>query len=329
MALSVIRFDLRVPGLAPEEIQGRYAAAIEMATWADRTGFDMLVLSEHHASEDGYLPSPLVLAAAMATATERIPMNVAALLVPLHDPLRLAEDLAVLDHVSKGRISIVAGLGYRPVEYAMFGREWTKRGRRLDECLELMLQAWTGEPFEYEGETVQVTPRPYQQPHPMVFVGGATNKAAERAARFGFGFFPQSGDESLAEHYRAECARLGKPEGMVALPSGPGSVFIAEDPDKAWAEVGPYLLHDATTYHSWQQGAHSHVHSHASSVDDLRAEAIYQILTPEQAIETARSLDMMGAMTHHPLCGGTPPELAWSSLELYADKVLPALRGER
>ncbi|MCB1250497.1 MAG: LLM class flavin-dependent oxidoreductase [Acidimicrobiales bacterium] len=326
MALSVIRFDMRVPGLEPAEIAERYAAAVDMARWADQVGFDMLVLSEHHASPDGYLPSPLLLGAAIASVTERIPMNVAALLVPLHDPLRLAEDLAVLDHLSKGRISFVAGLGYRPIEYAMFGREWTKRGRRLDQCLDLMLQAWTGEPFELDGETVQVTPKPYQAPHPMIFIGGSGPKSAERAARFGFGYFPSAGDPALAEHYRAECARLGKPEGIVALPSGPGSVFVAEDPDKAWAEVGPYLLHDATTYHQWQGGQRSHVHSHASTIDELRAEGIYQILTPEQTIETARSLDLMGAITHHPLCGGTPPELAWQSLELFADRVLPALR---
>lgn len=327
MALSVIRFDMRVPGLGPEEVQRRYAAAIEMATWADRQGFDMLVLSEHHASPDGYLPSPLVMAAALAQATERIPMNVAALLVPLHDPLRLAEDLAVLDHISKGRISIVAGLGYRPVEYAMFGRDWKRRGRRFDECLELMLQAWTGEPFELDGETVQVTPRPYQQPHPTIFIGGSGPKAAERAARYGFGFFPAAGDTELAELYRGECARLGKPEGIVALPSGPGSVFVAADPDKAWAEVGPYLLHDAMVYDEWQGGQTSHVHSHATTIEELRAEGVYQILTPEQCIETARGLDWMGAITHHPLCGGTPPELAWESLELYTEQVLPALRS--
>ncbi len=117
-------------------------------------------------------------------------MNVAALLVPLHDPIRLAEDIAVLDLLSNGRISIVAGLGYRPVEYAMFEREWKRRGKRMDECLEVMVKAWTGEPFEYDGETVQVTPRPLQQPHPMVMIGGSGPAAAKRAARFGFGFFP-------------------------------------------------------------------------------------------------------------------------------------------
>ena len=327
MALAVIRFDLRTPGMAPKEAQRSYAAALDMAAWADEKGFDMLVLSEHHGADDGYLPSPLVLAGAMAGRTRRIPMNVAALLVPLHDPIRLAEDLAVLDLASGGRISIVVGLGYRPIEYEMFDRDWSRRGKLLDECLETMLKAWTGEPFEHNGVTVRVTPRPLQQPHPMLFVGGSGPAAAKRAARFGFGFFPPVGDESLVELYYAECERLGKPPGFVALPKGPGSVFVSDDPDKAWADIGPHLLHDAMTYNSWQtDDIRSHVKSGARTLEELRAEGVYQILTPDECIALVDELGPMGAFTHHPLCGGTPPDKAWESLELFADKVLPHIR---
>src|SRR5262245_42345924 len=218
MPLSVIRFDMRAPGLSPADNQRQYAAALDMAVFAEEHGFDMCVVSEHHGSPDGYLPSPLVLAAAIAGRTKRIPINVAALLIPLHDPLRLAEDIAVLDLASGGRVSIVTGLGYRPEEYEMLDQEWSKRGKRLDECLEVMLKAWTGEPFEYRGTTVQVTPRPVQQPHPMIMIGGSAPVAAKRAARFGFGFFPPVGDTELAQVYVDECARLGKQPGWVALP---------------------------------------------------------------------------------------------------------------
>jgi alkanesulfonate monooxygenase SsuD/methylene tetrahydromethanopterin reductase-like flavin-dependent oxidoreductase (luciferase family) len=330
MAMGIIRFDMRAPGLDPAETQKLYATALEMGAWADQQGFDLLVLSEHHGSADGFLPSPLVMAGAMAGATSRIPMNVAALLVPLHDPIRLAEDIAVLDLLSNGRISIVAGLGYRPVEYAMFEREWKRRGKRMDECLEVMVKAWTGEPFEYDGETVQVTPRPLQQPHPMVMIGGSGPAAAKRAARFGFGFFPPIGDEHLAEVYREECQRLGMPEGLVLAPhpDQPGTLFVAEDPDRAWSELGPYLLHDAMTYHSWQTAdIRSSVNSGAQTVDELRAEGVYQILTPDECVALADRLGPFGAFTNHPLCGGTPPELAWPSLELFADKVLPRLNA--
>jgi alkanesulfonate monooxygenase SsuD/methylene tetrahydromethanopterin reductase-like flavin-dependent oxidoreductase (luciferase family) len=331
MAMAIVRFDMRTPGLDPAQARGQYAAALEMATWADENGFDMLVLSEHHGSDDSYLPSPLVMAGAVAGATQRIPINIAALLVPLHDPIRLAEDIAVVDLLSGGRISIVAGLGYRPVEYAMFDREWKRRGKRMDECLEVMIKAWTGKPFEYEGETVQITPLPVQQPHPMIMIGGSGEPAAKRAARFGLGLFLPLADEHLAEVYQQECDRLGKKPGLVLAPSEkqPGTLFVAEDPEQAWSELGPYLLHDAMTYKSWQTpDIRSSVSSGATTIDELRAEGVYQILSPDECVALATELGPFGALTHHPLCGGTTPDLGWASLELFADKVLPRIKSE-
>lgn len=331
MAMAIVRFDMRAPGLDRHQSHAQFTTALEMARWADQKGFDMLVLSEHHGTDDGYLPSPLVMAGAVAGATERIPINIAALLVPLHDPIRLAEDIAVLDLLSGGRISIVAGLGYRPVEYAMFEREWKRRGKRMDECLDVMIKAWTGEPFEYEGETVQIKPLPLQQPHPMIMIGGSGEAAAKRAARFGLGFFPPLGDDHLVEVYNQECDRLGKPRGLVLAPSKlqPGTVFVAEDPDRMWNEVGPYLLHDAVTYKSWQTpDIRSSVSSSATTVDELRAEGVYQVLTPDACVALARELGPFGAITHHPMCGATPPELGWASLELFADKVLPQMKRD-
>jgi alkanesulfonate monooxygenase SsuD/methylene tetrahydromethanopterin reductase-like flavin-dependent oxidoreductase (luciferase family) len=324
---SVIRFDMRAPGLEPAEAQRLYAASLEMSEWADRAGFDMLVLSEHHGAPDGYLPSPLVLGAAVAARTTRIPIWVSALLVPLHDPVRLAEDIAVLDLISNGRVCIVTGLGYRPIEYDLLGRDWKSRGKRLDACLETLVKAWTGEPFEHDGQVVQVTPRPVQQPHPRIMVGGSGPAAARRAARFGFGFFPPVGDDELVQLYRDECERLGVEPGWVGQPKGPGAVFVSEDPDRLWARIGEHLLHDAVTYHSWQtDDIRSHVKSGATSVAELRAEGVYQILTPDECVALDRELGPNGSFTHHPLCGATSPEDGWESLELFADKVLPHIR---
>src|SRR5215211_19935 len=119
--MFTMRFDLRVPGMKPEEIADQYAAAIEMAEWAEGKGCAAAVISEHHASPDGYIPTPLVLASAMAARTTTLPIMIAAALLPLYDPVRLAEEMIVLDHISRGRVSYVFGIGYRPDEYALFG----------------------------------------------------------------------------------------------------------------------------------------------------------------------------------------------------------------
>jgi hypothetical protein len=102
---------------------------------------------------------------------------------------------------------------------------------------------------------------------------------------------------------------------------------VAEDPDRVWAEIGEHLLYDAMTYTSWQpEGQSSHVSAYATTVDELRAEGVYQILTPDECVALGHELGPAGAFTHHPLCGGVPADAGWASLELFVDRVLPRLR---
>ncbi len=323
--MFMLRFDMRAPTDGPADIADLYSAAIEMAVWGEQHGALAAVVSEHHASPDGYLPSPIVLAAAIAARTTTLPISVAALLVPLHDPIRLAEDMAVLDIVSRGRVSYIAGLGYRPEEYAMFGQSLGERGKRIEECLTILRQAWTGEEFTYDTRTVRVTPLPSTPGGPLLMYGGGSKAAARRAARFGMGFFAQTWAEGLEEAYREECARLGHDSSMCFIPS-PGtatSIFVADDVDRAWEQIGPYMLHDARMYAAWLGDSAAASKSTAGSVDALRAEGgAYRVLTPEQAVEYVRT---HGALALHPLCGGCPPELAWETLHLVADRVMPAL----
>ena len=132
-----------------------------MAEYADEHGFDMVTLEEHHGADNGWSPSPLISAGLVfGRCPSDSPSPSSALLVPLHDPLRIAEDIAVLDLASGGRLTVIGGIGYRPEEYAAHGKSWADRGRLMDEAVDTMLKAWTGEPFEYRGTTVQVTPSP-------------------------------------------------------------------------------------------------------------------------------------------------------------------------
>jgi len=324
--MFTMRFDMRAPD--PTIAGDLYAAALDMVGWGEEHGCVAVQVSEHHGSPDGYLSAPLVLASAMAARTRSLQIQVAALLLPLHDPIALAEAMAVLDVVSGGRVSYVTAIGYRPEEYAMFGRSMKSRGSRLEECLAALQQAWTGEPFEFEGRPVRVTPRPLTPGGPTLWMGGGSPAAVRRAARFGMGFLGQGGDESLAELYRAECERLGRSPGPCILPpaGAVNSAFVAEDPDLAWSKLGPHLLHDAQSYAAWMGDAHNAAsRSAARTVAELRAEqGSYRIFTPEEAVAHVRE---HGILLTQPLCGGLPPELAWESLELLASRVLPALQA--
>jgi alkanesulfonate monooxygenase SsuD/methylene tetrahydromethanopterin reductase-like flavin-dependent oxidoreductase (luciferase family) len=266
-----------------------------------------------------------VVAAAFAAKTSSIHITISALLVPLHNPLRLAEDIAVVDNISRGRLAIVAGLGYRHEEFEMFGIDRSKRGRILEENIDVMRQAWTGEEFEYQGRRAKVTPTPFTQPHPLIFIGGSTEIAARRAARLKLPMFPAIGDPALADIYNEECAKVGY-QGWIMLPQGPGFVHVTEDPEKAWAQIGPHALFDAATYSEWQTpGQRSNVHVKAQTVDDVKASGVYRVVTPDECVQLIDELGPMGALCFHPLMGGMDPDLGWESLELYATKVLPQL----
>ncbi|MGW2486589.1 LLM class flavin-dependent oxidoreductase [Streptomyces sp. NPDC001606] len=321
---TVVRFNLVAPGAAPAALSARYRAAVEMAAYADAHGIGMVQTEEHHGAQDNWLPSPFAFAGAVFGATRRIAVTVSAVIGPLHDPLRLAEEIAVLDLLSGGRLVTVAGIGYRPEEYALFGVDWRRRGRLQDELLETLLKAWSGDEFGYRGRTVRLTPRPCTDPHPLLLVGGSSRAAARRAARLGLPFFPSAHLPELEAYYKERLAEYGT-EGWVMMPAAATPLLhLAEDPDRAWAEYGEHFLHEALTYASWQSdGIRSAVRSTATTVAELRAEGVYRILTPQQCL--AQDLD---TLVLHPLAGGIPLAEGWRSLTLFAERVLPELERQ-
>jgi alkanesulfonate monooxygenase SsuD/methylene tetrahydromethanopterin reductase-like flavin-dependent oxidoreductase (luciferase family) len=322
---SVMRFNLTLPGLDPAALSARYKAALQMAETADRSGFVAVTIDEHHGADDGWMPAPLVFAGMVAARTERVAISLQALLLPLHDPLRVAEDLIVLDLVSGGRMAVTLGLGYRPTEYLAHRKEWTRRGAIMDECLTELVKAWKGEDIDRDGTAVRVTPRPLS-PHPPVMVGGSNRVSARRAARFGLPFAPPAKLPELEQYYEQLCAEAGNPPMVIAPPEHVSLLFVAEDPDRAWSEIGSHLLHEATMYASWQTpDIRSSVHSHATTVEELRAEGIYEILSPEQCLSRAAEQGEHTMFCLHPLCGGMPVDAAWSCVHLYVEQVLAKL----
>ena len=323
--MFTMRFDMRAPatGASTAEL---YAAAVEMAAWGDPRGCMGLQISEHHASPDGYLPTPFLLASAMAARTREVNIQIAATLLPLHDPVSVAEQMIVLDILSGGRTTFVCAVGYRPEEYAMFGRSYPGRGRRMEECLQVIQQAFQGEPFDYQGRQVHVTPPPLTPGGPPLMMGGGSPAVVKRAARLGMGMLLQGGDPALEPLYLATCKEAGTTPGRFVSPAEEpvASAFVSEDPDRTWAEIGPHLLHDARMYASWMGDAAASSKSTAPDVESLRAEnGAYRVFTPDEAVEHIRK---NGVLMTQPLSGGLPPKYGWETLELLASKVLPTLR---
>jgi hypothetical protein len=161
----------------------------------------------------------------------------------------------------------------------------------------------------------------------MVLLGGGVPAAARRAARLRLPMLPMNTDPRVVEAYHDEAKKVGFDGGFVMVPDGPTFVHVTHDPDKAWSEIGEYLLYETRTYASFQtRGQTSTPMVRAETIDDLKAAPQIWVGTPEEIVQRAAAVPPMGALNFHPLAGGLPPDLAWPSLELFAGSVLPRLR---
>ena len=322
--MFVLRFDLRIPPFVETLTHGeQYREFFKMIEWADDTGFAAVVLSEHHGTEDGYMNSPLLLAGSVLGATNTLFCSVSALLLPLHDELRIAEEIATVDLIGPGRFNVVVGIGYRESEFEMFAKNRKTRGKDTEEGIRTILTALKGEPFEYKGRKVLVSPKPVSDPSSLISVGGSVEISAKRAARLGLPFVPAVRDDSLENTYYAEAREVGYDNPMCMMPSGPGMVMVSEDPERLWSEIGENLIYDAVTYAAWQyQDQRSSWHVEGTSIDELKKGGQHLIVTPEECVDLVRS---SGVAVLHPLVGGVDPEIGWESLELVANRVIPAL----
>jgi alkanesulfonate monooxygenase SsuD/methylene tetrahydromethanopterin reductase-like flavin-dependent oxidoreductase (luciferase family) len=324
VAHFILRFDMRAPAFGAG-IDELYAAALDMAAFADEAGFDEIMLSEHHGSEDGYLPSPLTLAAAIAARTSRVRIRISALVLPLHDPIRVAEDVAVVDRLSGGRLELVIAAGFVPGEFAMLGASLARRGALVEEGVRVLRAAWTGEPFQHRGHRVRVTPTPLQRPHPPLLLGGSSPAAARRAARIGDGFVPILPE--LYAVYEEAC----RAEGRTPAPDrvlGPPFLHVSNDPDADWARIAPHALHETNAYGAWYAEAGiTGPYQPIADADALRASGLYSVQRPAECSELIRGLGDDPWIFVHPLLGGMDPALGWQSLQLLTREVMPELAG--
>ena len=197
-----------------------------------RPGYDSAWLSEHHFAPDGYSPSPVVIAAAIAMKTKRMRIGTNVLLLPLYHPVRLAEDCATVDVLSHGRFEFGVGLGYRVNEFAGYGIPYNERAGRTNEGLEIIRRLWEGETVTFHGkyyqiEGARIEPPPVQHPRPPIWVGGLVKAAAKRVARYGDGVIG-SGIRGIYETARTEMTALGKDPDKLRVIDGSLWLVVSE-----------------------------------------------------------------------------------------------------
>jgi alkanesulfonate monooxygenase SsuD/methylene tetrahydromethanopterin reductase-like flavin-dependent oxidoreductase (luciferase family) len=224
-----------------------YRESLDQIVWAETLGFGSVWLTEHHFCDDGYTPSPLVIAAAIGERTQRLRIGTNLMLLPLADPIRLAEDAATLSILTSGRFDLGVGLGYRELEFDYFGRKLVNRPSLMEEGIDILRQAWSGNRVSHSGkrfnvDNLQVSPTPHTAPR--IFMGGMSPPAIERAARLGDGFLSTGG---IGHDVYVDA--LAKPS-QGAICAGNWAI-ISADPEREAAHVGEHVLYQTNQYVSW------------------------------------------------------------------------------
>jgi alkanesulfonate monooxygenase SsuD/methylene tetrahydromethanopterin reductase-like flavin-dependent oxidoreductase (luciferase family) len=322
--------DFRNPAAWLRRWEDIYAESLEFICWSETIGFEIAWLPEHHGTEDGFLASPLMIAAAVAARTKKLRITTGVALAPLYHPLRLAEDMAALDLLSMGRAELAVGLGYLRSETDAFGVDFRSRGRRTDELLDVVIRLWEGETVTFTGEFFHlekacISPLPVQKPHMPILIGGLSRPGIRRAARYGSGFF---GALDNYPAYMQELKALGR-AGIAARFDLVSDMWflVAEDPDEAFEETAPYYYYQINTYAKWH--AQTEWDMQPMDFDTFKKSGVVKVLAPEAAIDFLRKR-REAAPTMESFCMTVPPGLPLENFAKYADlfakKVIPAFR---
>lgn len=278
-----------------------YRENLEQITWAEQLGYESVWVSEHHVTDDGYLPSVFAMLAAIAQRTTTMRLGSAILLGPFQHPVRFAEDVAVVDQLSGGRLEVGLGLGYREREFELLGVPVGERARRTEELVEVARRTWA------DGT---VTPPPFQRPEPPFWIGGSSLAAARRAARLQTNFMPDAfvPDDVLALYRSLH-------DGQVSINP---SVYVGD-----WDDVAEHFLYQYNRYREWGGG------EPLERADDLPRDR-YLVGTPEEVAAGIRAIaertrcDRLFFWARPP---GLSIERANRSLERFAKEVIPRVEA--
>jgi alkanesulfonate monooxygenase SsuD/methylene tetrahydromethanopterin reductase-like flavin-dependent oxidoreductase (luciferase family) len=234
-------YDFRNPPDSGIAMPDLYQQALSQIAWLDKLGLDLVWFTEHHFVDDGYLPAWIPVASAAAAVTQQVRFSSDICLLPFFNPVRLAEDLAVLDNISNGRVEVGLGMGYAPHEFAGFGIPVSRRVSLMEEGLTVLSRAFSGEKFSYQGKRytfndVQITPGFVQQGGPPIWIAAMSAAGAKRAARFNAHFLPQGDRTQTLDVWHAQHKAQGTSarDRRVGIIKG---VFVTDDVEREWPVV--------------------------------------------------------------------------------------------
>mgnify|MGYP005849005045 CR=1 FL=1 len=330
----------RYPG-DPRSDRDLYAEALALAEEAERLGFDSVWVSEHHFVDDGYLPSLLPMCAAIAARTERILIGTALVLAPLHEPLRLAEDAAVVDLIAGGRLILGLGIGWREEEFDALGVPLAQRGRRIRDAIAVLRQAWsdglvTGTAARpYPG--VSVTPKPARPGGPPIWIGALAEPAIRRAGRIADGFMatevtPASFAEQVAMAREARERAGLDPERFTVSLHLPTFAWEGED---AWERVRDHHRHVAWKYDDMEtaRGRTGPPPAPPPLVAEAEADLRETIVvgTPARVAERIDAFRRAAGGDLHYIARlywpGMDPAVQREAMRVFAEEVIPLLGG--
>ncbi len=326
-------YDGRNPAPWRQDWQALYAEIVEDAVFTESLGFEGAWIPEHHLAEDGYMPAPNLLLAAIAARTTRIRLGSAIALAPLYHPLRFAEECAVLDQLAGGRLEMALAIGYRAREYAAFGLDFRRRGAMFDEFLEVVRGLWAGETVTFTGKHYQLSEARIVPPSPRgrvpLYIGGFAEKALARVAKYADGYF---GNVEVCDLYADKLREAGKDPAEARIRIQELFVLVAEDPEAAMAEVGPHYHYVNNAYGAWLAEDNAiGLDTTALKPMDLaafKASGILRILTPDRAIAHFEKMRARIGVEHVMFMKppGLPDARFRHYAEVFATKVMPAFQ---
>ncbi len=328
------QLDFRNPPESGRSFAGLYRDSLEQVELAEALGFDSIWLTEHHFTDDGYLPAMLPAAAAIAARTLRVTIGTFVLLAPFQHPLKLAEDAAVVDVISNGRLRLGLGQGYRQEEFDGFGVPRAERLGRTLETIEILKLAWTGKRFSFNGKyfhfkDVRVLPAPVSHPYPELLWGAGAPKAIRRAAKMGLSFACVGGRKEMGIYTEA-LKQAGRNPADFSLVNS-RIVYIAATAQEAWREVGDALMYQAEHYGKWLSAAAGTTDMSKVLIrpDPERLKRTSILGPPDEVRTRITEVLESGPMTELITVAQLPgldPAKARRSLERFGREVLPAFK---